>query len=150
MRQVRAGCRTINGWCYEITGYIKAGPHILEMPWAKWTERLNEVDAILKDPNAGSVRLQQAEGEIRIVVAELTSELYRKTSGVWKSPHDLNSTKVRKMLVECSVESDLVDRITQTFETTDNAHHASKDYAPDRQRIRRYYEWARQLAQVDC
>jgi len=143
---VRSGCRTINGRFYEITGYTKTGPHIAEIPWAKWTERLKEVDAIIKDPTATSVKLQQAEEEIRLINAELTSELYFKTKRVRKNPHDLNSTKVRKMLVECGIKNSLVDRITQTFETTNNAHHASMDYAAHRQRIQCYCAWAHELA----
>jgi hypothetical protein len=107
-----------------------------------------EVDAIMKDPKAGSVKLQQAEEEIRIVVAELASELYFKKTAGRKSPHDLNSTKVRKMLLECGVEAGLLDRITQTFETTDDAHHAPADYAAQRQRIRRYHAWVHELAQL--
>jgi len=98
--------------------------------------------------NAGSVKLQQAEEEIRIVIAELASELYLKKKGGRKSPHDLNSTKVRKMLLECGVEAGLVDRITQTFETTDDAHHAPADYAAQRERIRRYHAWVHELAQL--
>ena len=145
---VRSGCRTINGRFYEITGYTETGPHIAEIPWDRWTERLKEVDAIVKDPTATSVKLQQAEEEIRIVNAELTSELYFKIKGVRKNPHDLNSTKVRKMLVECGIENGLVDRITQTFETTDDAHHASVDYAAHRQRIQRYHAWAHELAKL--
>lgn len=146
--QVRSGCRTLNGLFYEITGYTEAGPCILEVPWEKWTERLKEVDAIVKDPNAGSIKLQQAEEEIRIVIAELTSNLYFKKKRCQKSPHDLNSSKVRTMLLECGVETGLVNRITQTFETTDDAHHASEDYAAQRERIRRYHSWANELAQL--
>lgn len=144
--QVRVGCRTLNGWFYEITGYTEAGPHISEVPWEQWTERLKEVDAILKDPNAGSVKIQQAEEEIRIVIAELASEMYLKKKEVKKSPHDLNSTKVRKMLLECSIEGAFVDRIIQTFETTDNAHHAPVNYTAHRQRIQHYHAWAHELA----
>ena len=145
---VRSGCRTINGRFYEITGYTETGPHIAEISWVKWTERLKEVDAIVKDQTATSVKLQQAEEEIRIVNAELTSELYFKIKRVRKKPHDLNSTKVRKILVECGIDSSLVDRITQTFETTDDAHHPSVDYTAHRQRIQRYYAWAHELARL--
>ncbi len=145
---VRSGCRTINGLFYEITGYTEAGPNITEIPWVKWIERLKEVDSIVKDQTATSVKLQQAEEEIRIVNAELTSELYFKIKQFMKKPHDLNSTKVRKMLVECGVDISLVDRITQTFETTDDAHHAPADYAAHRQRIQRYHAWAHELAKL--
>jgi hypothetical protein len=145
---VRSGCRTINGRFYEITGYTKTGPHIAEISWVKWIERLKEVDAIMKDQTATSVKLQQAEEEIRIVNTELTSELYFKIKGVRKNLHDLNSTKVRKMLVECGIENSLVDRIMQTFETTDDAHHAPVDYAAHRQRIQCYHAWANELAKL--
>ena len=145
---IRSGCRTTNGLFYEITGYTETGPHIAEIPWARWTERLKEIDAIVKDQTATSVKLQQAEEEIRIVNAELTSELYFKIKGIQKKPHDLNSTKVRKMLVECGVNSNLVDRITETFETTDDAHHAPVDYTANRQRIQCYHAWAHELAKL--
>jgi len=146
--QVRSGCRSINGWFYAITGYTKAGPHISELPWEQWKKRLDEVDAILKDPIASNVKLQQAEGEIRIVIAEITSELYFKTKREYKSPHNLNSDKVRKMLTECSTKTELIDRIVQTFETTDAAHHASHDYVPQRERIRQYHSWAHELSKL--
>jgi len=145
---VRSGCRTINGRFYEITGYTEAGPHIIEVSWASWEERLKEVDAITKDETATFVKLQHAEEEIRFVITELAAELYFKTKGVKKKPKDLNSTKVRKMLVECGIDNSLVDRITQTFGTTDDSHHVTTDYTPNRQRIRRYHDWAHELSKV--
>ena len=148
INSVRSGCRTINGRFYEITGYTEVGPHIIEIFWASWKERLKEVDAIIKDENATFVKLQHAEEEIRFVITELVAELYFKTKGVKKKPKDLNSTKVRKMLVECGIDSNLVDRITQTFETTDDAHHVTMDYAVNRQRIQRYHDWAHELLKL--
>lgn len=146
--QLCSGCRSLNGWFYEITSYTQTGPNVLITAWEKWDERLRVVDAILKDPYAGSVKLQQAEEEIRIVVAELTCEIYRKTTGVRRSPHNLNSTQVKKMLLESGVGSELVDRIVQTFGTTDDSHHAPTHYNPDRERIRRYHSWAHELAKL--
>ena len=78
IEQVCHGCHALNGWFYEITGYTKAGPAFRRSQEEKWTERLNEIDAIVKDPTAGGVRLQHAEEEIRIVIAELASLLYLK------------------------------------------------------------------------
>ena len=147
IEMVCKGCRTINGRYYEITGYTESGPHLNEISWVSWKERLKEVDAILKEPTASSVKLQQAEEEIRIVVAELTCELYCKVHGIRKRPSDLNSARTRKMLVECGVDNSLVDRVTMTFETTDDAHHAPGDYEAHRQRIREYHSWAHELAQ---
>jgi DNA repair exonuclease SbcCD ATPase subunit len=145
---VCAGCRSLNGWYYEITGYTQEGPHIASITWQKWQERLKIVDAILKDPNAGTVILQQAEEEIRIVITELSSELYRKKTGNTKSPHKLNSTQVEKMLTECGIDTGLRDRIIQTFCTTDDSHHTPTNYFPDRERIRQYHSWVHELAKL--
>jgi len=144
---VRSGCRSINGRFYEITAYTQAGLSIIETPWTKWDERLREVNAIIQDSTAGSVKLQQAEEEIRIVITELASEVYFGRKGIKKKAHGLNSSEVRRMLVECGVGSGLVDRITQTFDTTNDAHHAPTNYAAHRQRLRKYRDWAHELAQ---
>jgi len=148
IEMVRTGCRTLNGWYYEITGYTQPGPCIEEMCWESWKERLKEVDAIIKDETASSVKLGQAEEEIRLINGELTCEIYFNKKRVKKESHTLNSTKVRKMLVECGIDSKLVDRITQTFETSDDAHHAPVDYAANRQRLRQYYGWAQELSKL--
>ena len=50
------------------------------------------------------------------------------------------------MLIECGIENGLVDRITQTFETTDDAHHAPVEYVAHRQKIQRYHGWAHELS----
>lgn len=148
IEMVRTGCRTLNGWYYEITGYTQPGPCIEEMCWESWKDRLKEVDAIIKDETASSVKLEQAEEEIRLINGELTCEIYFKKRGLKKESHTLNSTKVRRMLVESGIDSKLVDRITQTFETTDDAHHAPVDYAANRQRLRQYYGWAQELSKL--
>lgn len=148
LEQTRSHCRSLNGYFYEITGYNELGPHILQVPWEKWGERLKEVDAIIKNPKSNSTQLQQAEEEIRIIVADLTSELYFKQKQIKKSAHNLNSTKVRKMLIECGVDLKIVDKIVQTFETTDDAHHAATGYSANRERIKRYQGWANELARI--
>lgn len=146
--QVCAGCRALNGWYYEITGYTKEGPHIVPISWARWKERLKLVDAIANDPKSSTLKLQQAEEEIRIVISDLTSELYLKERRVQVSPHKLNSAKVQKILTGCGVESSLVDRIVQTFGTTDDSHHAPAKYVPERERIKRYHSWAHELSRL--
>jgi hypothetical protein len=146
--QVRSGCRPLNGFYYEITSYTKDGPNIVQKPWCSWRQRLDEVDAILKDSNADSVKLQQAEEEIRIVVADLTCALFLKNKAVYKDASKLNSASVRKLLVECGVAPKLVDHIGETFETTDDAHYAPAGYAAQRQRIRCYHGWAYDLAKL--
>ena len=144
--QVRVGCRSVGGYYYEITAYTQSGPHLAKIPWVRWKQRLDEVDAILKDTAADSVRLQQAEEEVRIVVADLTAQLYLKNRGTPKDASKFNSDTVRKALIECGVKPKLVDNLTSTFVTTDEAHHASKDYSADRQRIRRYHSFVWELA----
>ncbi len=146
LEQVCVGCRSLNGWFYEITGYTQKGPHISSVDWQKWQERLKVVNAILEDPAAGTIKLQQAEEEIRIVISELASELYKKKKGITKSPHSLNSTQVEKMLIECGVKTSLVNQIIQTFCTTDDSHHAPAGYSPNRERIRQYHSWTHELA----
>ncbi|APV45065.1 AAA domain-containing protein [Dehalogenimonas formicexedens] len=148
LERLRIGCRSFNGLYHEITGYTKDGPNIIEKPWCTWKQRLDEVDAILKDNTADSIRLQQAEEEIRIVVCDITAGLYLNKKGIQRNPSTFNSAMVRKTLIECGVTMDLVDRVGQTFETTDDAHHAPKDYAAHRQRIRCYHNWAHALAKL--
>jgi len=145
LEQVRAGCRSLNGFYYEITLYDKDGPHIVQKAWCSWRQRLDEVDAIVKDASSDSVRLQHAEEEIRLVITDLTSALYFKTKNLYKNANTLNSASVRKCLVECGLSPDLIDRIGQTFETTDDSHHVT-DYAAQRQRIMRYHNYSHELA----
>lgn len=144
---VRKGCRTINGRFYEITGYTKKGPELLESPWISWKARLQEVDAILKDNRASIVRLQQAEEEIRLAICDITSDIFYNKKKIIKNPGNFNSTIVRKLLIECGVNSNLIDRIYQTFETTDESHHPSISYTTQRQRIKKYHGWCHELAQ---
>lgn len=143
--QLRRGCRSLNGYYYEIISYTQSGPNIVQKPWCSWTQRLDEIDAIVKDKTADTVRLQHAEEEVRLVMTDLTSAIYSKTKGVQKDANKLNARSVRKCLVECGLPPDLIDRIEQTFETTDDAHHVT-NYSPNRDRIRRYYSYAHELA----
>lgn len=146
IKQVRLQCRSLNGWYYEITGYSQEGPNIIQCSWDEWSNRLSNVDAILKDSTADERRLQQAEEEIRIVVGDITAQLYKKVRGISKNANKLNSRDVNKMLTECGVDSKLVDRVVGTFSTTDDSHHDPADYTPNRERIRCYHGWAHDLA----
>ena len=143
--RVRTGCRSLNGLYYEITSYNKSGPNIVQKPWCSWRQRLNEIDAILKDETADTVRLQQAEEEVRLVMSDLTSAIYSQKKGVHKDANKLNALDARKCLVECGLPTNLIDIIVQTFETTDDAHHIT-NYSPNRERIRRYHSYAHELA----
>ncbi len=145
---VRNGCRSINGWMYEITGYDRSGPHICEKTWVPLQERFQEIAAILNDQMAGSVRLQHAEEEMRILVCELTAQIAKQVLGKTVSSHDLNASEVHALLMKCHVDQRLIDRIGQTFSTTDAAHHAPADYVPHRQRIQQYQGYLNELNQV--
>ena len=145
MKKVREGLRSQNGSYYEITRYDARGPLVACLPWSKVEERLAVVDAIIKDPSATSTRLQQAEQEIRILVCELAASLYETVKEQRKNSNDLNAVKVRNILTECGVDSGLIDRIGQTFATTDDAHHAAPGYAPNRERMRQYYGYIGEL-----
>jgi hypothetical protein len=48
--------------------------------------------------------------------------------------------------IKSNVEKGLVDRICQTFTTTDDSHHSEEAYQADRQRILRYHSWVYELA----
>ena len=145
--QLRRGCRYFNGFYYEITYYNESGPTIVYKPWCSWTQRLDEIYAIVNDETADTVRLQHAEEEIRLAVTDITSALYFKTKGVKKDANKLNAREVRSCLVECGLPDNLIDRVDQTFETTDDAHHIT-DYSPHRERIRRYHSYVHELAQT--
>jgi hypothetical protein len=98
------------------------------------------------------VRLQQAEEEIRIATCQLTAEIAKRNLGRDRSSHNLNSRDVRAILIEAGCTPALVDRVVATFGTTDDAHHAPKDYQPSAERIRQYHgtlldlkKWAAKL-----
>ena len=146
LNQVRKGCRSINGWYYEITGYTENGPHLIEEPWDTYKGRLNEVSAILNDPMASSTTLQRAEGEIRIAIEDMLYQLSFNKTGIKKSCRKLNSKEVRKILIECGVDNRLVDNITSTYETTDPSHHSDENYSPNKERIKCYHSWVHELS----
>lgn len=143
--QVRSRCRRINGYYYEIKNYIQEGPIFEKNDWEKWKERMNEVNAIIKCVDSNSDNLQRAEEEIRIIIEDLTQELYRKHKQSKKTFNKLSSKDVRALLIECGVESRLVDRIVETYTTTDSSHHNDENYKPNKERVQRYYSWVVEL-----
>ena len=135
-KQVCQGCRTLNGIHYEMTGYTKDGPHIAILEWAPIRQRLQEAEAIANDPTATSIKLQQGEEEVRLAACQVASQVAKEKLRRTTSAHNMNSKDVRAILVEASVTSDLVDRISAVFVSADDAHHSPKNYAPNAQRIR--------------
>jgi hypothetical protein len=135
-KQVCQGCRTLNGVYFEMTGYTKDGPNITVMEWSPIDQRLREAETIANDPTATSVKLQQGEEEIRLAACQLASQVAKEKLDRVTSAHKMNSKDVRAILVEVGVASDLMDRISATFVTADDAHHAPKSYTPNKERIR--------------
>jgi hypothetical protein len=147
IRQVRTACADLNGLYYEITGYTDRGPTMMLLPWVEPKQRLQTILAIVEDQSADSVRLQQAEEELRQVLHQYACVLYQCVKGTSKNPAQLNAEKVRKMLTECGISLPLVNKVMAIFETLDDAHHAAPDYSPNRQKLRQYYDTAVQLSQ---
>lgn len=141
MKQVRSACAEVNGIAYEITGYTKAGPLIKEIPWAEVKHRLNTIQGILANPSIDKIGLQQAEEEVRLVITQLASDLHFKVSGQRKAPHKLNAGETKKLLLACGVGQDLANKLASTFETVDEAHHASGNYSVHREKLRTYCGW---------
>jgi len=148
--RVREQCADLNGIAYEITGYTEEGPHIAEIPWATVSRRLATILGIINDPAADQIKLQQAEQEVRITLTQLAADIHFNVTGTRRSPHSLNATETKKLLLEGGIGTELVNKLTATFETVDDAHHASPGYAPDRDRIRAYYGWLKELERKVC
>ncbi len=148
IKQVRTGCADFNGLYYEITGYTEEGPVIQSFSWVEPKQRLQTILALIEDQTADSIRLQQAEEELRQVLNQLSCTLHEGVKGVPRNPATLNSEKVQKILTECGIATSLVNRVMLIFETLDDAHHAAPGYSPNRQKLRQYYETAMQLSQA--
>jgi hypothetical protein len=145
IQQVCSGCRTLNGVRYEITGYTKLGPHLTTLEWATIDQRLREAETIANDPTATTVRLQQAEEEIRLVYSQLAAKIAFEKLGRQTSPHNMNGGDVRAILNEAGYPASLIDRVATTFVTADDSHHAPKRYQPNAQRIRQSLATLREL-----
>ena len=145
IKQVRVACAELNGTAYEITSYTKAGPCIIQIPWAEVEQRLATIKGIIDNPQADKIMLQQGEEEVRQVVTELAAELYFRTTGRKKNTNNLNASKTKELLLAGGISSDLTNRLISSFETVDDAHHAAPDYSADRSRLRAYYDWLKNL-----
>lgn len=137
--RVAAGCRSVNGRRYHIGAYSQDGPAIAESTWAPVDERLRDIHSASNDTTATKVRLQQAEEELRIAACQIVAEVGSAKLGREVGAHGLNSKKCRVILTDAGCDSALVDRVIASFGTTDDAHHAPKDYEPNRERIRQYH-----------
>lgn len=136
-KQVCQGCRSLNGIHYELTGYRKDGPVVLEREWCPFDHRIREAESIAADAGATSDRLQQGEEEIRLAACHLASLIARENLNRTTSAHKMNSADVRAILNEAGASAGVVDRIAQAFVSADEAHHVPKNYQPSRERILR-------------
>jgi hypothetical protein len=136
-KQVCQGCRSLNGIHYELTGYRKDGPVVVEREWCPFDHRIREAESISADAGAGSDRLQQGEEEIRLAACQLASQIAKENLKRVTSPHKMNGADVRAILNEAGASASVVDRIAQVFVAADDAHHAPKNYQPNAERIRR-------------
>lgn len=136
-KQVCQGCRSLNGIHYELTGYRKDGPVVVEREWCPFDHRIREAESIAADTGATSDRLQQGEEELRLAACQLSAQIARETLHRITSPHNMNSADVRAILNEGGASAELVDRIAQAFVSADDAHHLPKNYQANRERISR-------------
>ncbi len=148
IKSVRQRCEHLNGIYYEISAFLSDGPVIQEVAWVEPKHRLDTILAIANDKAADQTRLQQGEEEVRLAVHQLAADLYWLVAGTVKSPHSLNAEAVRKILITCGVDAKLVNNICSMSLTVDDAHHAGRDYAPHRERLRQYYSWTMELLKI--
>ena len=136
-KQVCAGCRSLNGVHYELTGYRKDGPVVAEREWCAIDHRIGEAESIAADAGATSDRLQQGEEELRLAACQLAARIARDKLSRVTSPHNMNASGVRAILNQAGAAPQLLDRVGQMFVAADDAHHAPKNYQPSAERIRR-------------
>ncbi len=130
------GCRSINGNLYEITGYAKDGPQINQLEWATLENRLKEVNAIITDKSAPSVRVQQAEEELRHIACQLAERIALKKLGRSVSAHKMNSTSVRGILISAGAPVKETDELYAVHSASDDSHHGPERYQARVQRVR--------------
>lgn len=141
LKDVRKGCRTLNGYYYEIASYRKGGPVIRRCLWATIDERYGEIDAILRKPDAGAMEKQRAAEEFRLLFNELAADIYRAKTGKPKNPDKLNRAAIRAILIECDMPTDYVDKIIAAYSAVSDPHHKTA-YAAPAEQLREYLKLA--------
>ncbi len=138
-------CRDTNGRYYEISGYDIDGPHLVEEKWAEIQNRLDYINGIINNIESDSYQLQRAEEEMRHAICDITSEIYyrKKNKRILRSK--LNIRFIRKKLLECNIDNDLISRIGTAYNSIDPAHHSEETYTPNRENLRTYYNWICEL-----
>lgn len=141
LKDVRKGCRTLNGYYYEIASYRKSGPVIRRCLWATIDERYGEIDAILKKPDAGAMEKQRAAEEFRLLFNELASDICRAKTGKLKNADELKGAAIRAILIECDMPMDYVDKTIAVYAAVSDPHHEIAYAAPVEQ-LREYLKLA--------
>jgi len=141
LKDVRKGCRTLNGYYYEIASYRKSGPVIRRCLWATIDERYKEIDIVLNKPDAGAMEKQRAAEEFRLLFNELAADIYRAKTGKPKNADKLNGAAIRAILLECDMPTDYVDKIIAAYSAVSDPHHKIA-YAAPVERLREYLKLA--------
>lgn len=141
LKDVRKGCRTLNGYYYEIASYRKSGPVIRRCLWATILERYKEIDTVLNKPDAGAMEKQRAAQEFRLLFNELAADIYRAKTGKSKNADKLKGAAIRVILIECDMPTDYVDKIIAAYSAVSDPHHEIA-YAAPVERLREYLKLA--------
>jgi hemerythrin len=141
LKDVRKGCRTLNGYYYEIAGYRKSGPVIRRCLWATIDERHKEIDTILNKSDAGAMEKQRAAEEFRLLFNELAADICRAKTGKPKNADKLNGAAIRAILIECDMPADYTDKIIAAYSAVSAPHHKTA-YAVPVERLREYLKLA--------
>lgn len=139
MNQVASGCRSFGGIRYEITGYEKAGPVLIQADWMPVNERLRNIITVANDNTSTKSALQRAEEDVRIAVTDLVAAAVSRKLGRKTMASKMGGGDVRRLLTEMKCPSTLKDEAAASFVTTDDSHHMAEAYEPNRQRLREYH-----------
>lgn len=130
LKDVRKGCRTLNGHYYEITSYQKAGPVIRRSPWATSDERYEEIKALINKTDANELERQRAQEEFRLLFNELTADIYHAKTGKSRNADKLNGAMVRASLLEAGVQTGYIDKISAAYSALEKSHHMTVCVGP--------------------
>ena len=151
---VRAQCRTINGFYYEIINYSENGPNIQRKPWTHIDDRINEITAIINNPEGlSSVEKQRIATEFRLLINELACDINFTISKERKNPDKFNQADVRSILIKSRMDSSIIDKICAIHKDSNDPHHnissnlsidKIRNYLKDVQKMKIFLETLRQ------
>ena len=145
-RKVRDHCADLNGIYYEFSGYSSTGPSIIEREWQTYKQRLEGVKAIWSSNTSDSLQIQGSQGEFRYIFGELACKIARRKLGIEKASSSLSDAEIPRLLLRANIKQTLVNRVKAALNDVSSAHHAPFDASQSRQRLRRHYDLAIELA----